>query len=154
MRGKVFHIRLILDALACVHGMVERLSRNGIIWQNTRVGFGIMHHDKSGKENQGQSAEAVRRVLRKLIPNPSLYGRGSRIFSQLQTIRLESWRTYQTLYRPPVAPHEERTVRLKRSAYPIHFRPGTQDVNALVQIVSSFCPRAVGAVIRFVSCII
>ncbi len=92
-----------------------------------------MHYDKSSKENGGQSAEAVRRVLRKLIPNQSLYGRGSRILSQLQTIRHEGWHTYRKLYRPAHKENPISSVRLKESPYPIFFRPRTQDVVAIVQ---------------------
>lgn len=78
-------------------------------------------------------AEQIRRVLRRLVRNPFIYGHASHAFCQLQTLRLEGWNSYRTLYRPPRWQGEQRNVRLHSSRVPFYFRPGTQDVIAIVQ---------------------
>lgn len=78
------------------------------------------------------------------------YGTLSQTVCKLETIRQEGWGAYRQLYAPPRGPGEQRVIQVKTCATPIHFRPATSDVTAIVQTLirqeygqlpGSFAPR-------------
>lgn len=78
-----------------------------------------------------KNTDSVRSHLRQALPKQA-YFFGSHVLNATQIIRTNGIRTYFQLYNPNPRKRPD-VLSLKGFPYPIHYRPGTADVNTIVQ---------------------
>jgi len=79
------------------------------------------------------NSDTVRKLLRQAVPK-SIYRLGAEIVNAIQVIRTNGFQTYVQLFHP-AKNHTIKvdSVHLQNYQYPLFYRPGTPDVNTLIQ---------------------
>lgn len=76
----------------------------------------------------------IRRLIWRILPK-RVHELGAHILNAYTVVKAHGWGVYRDLYRPPGANEVQRSVVFKGYPSPIYFRPGSQDVNTLVQTI-------------------
>ena len=79
-----------------------------------------------------KNRDKIRSVLRSAVPK-SVYAKGARLLDASRVVATQGVSVWRTLTSPANSDEELRSVTLKQYAHPFYFRPGTVDVNTLIQ---------------------